>query len=65
VAEVHEVGDRGEAIRFAVSQARSGDVVVVAGKGHETGQDVAGTVHAFDDRVELRDALRRLTGDTS
>ena len=56
-AEVHEVGDRREAIRLAVSLAGAGDSVVVAGKGHETGQEVAGTVHPFDDRVVLREEL--------
>lgn len=56
-AELHEVADRREAIRFAVATARSGDCVVVAGKGHETGQEVAGTVHPFDDRTELQEAL--------
>jgi UDP-N-acetylmuramoyl-L-alanyl-D-glutamate--2,6-diaminopimelate ligase len=49
-AEVVEIGDRREAIRFA-SPARPGDIVLVAGKGHETGQEVAGVVHPFDDRV--------------
>ncbi len=57
VAEVSEVAGRREAIRHAVAMARSGDTVVVAGKGHETGQEVAGTVHPFDDRDELRAAL--------
>jgi UDP-N-acetylmuramoyl-L-alanyl-D-glutamate--2,6-diaminopimelate ligase len=52
------VGDRGKAIRFAVSLARPGDTLVVAGKGHETGQELAETVLPFDDRVELRDALQ-------
>jgi len=61
-AQVHEVGDRAEAIRLAVSLAGPGDTVVVAGKGHETGQEVAGTVHPFDDRVELRAALLDATG---
>ncbi len=56
-AEVHEVGDRRAAIALAVGLARSGDTVVVAGKGHETGQEVAGTVHPFDDRVVLREEL--------
>jgi UDP-N-acetylmuramoyl-L-alanyl-D-glutamate--2,6-diaminopimelate ligase len=56
-AELHEVGDRRAAIRLAVSQAGPGDVVVVAGKGHETGQEVAGTVHPFDDRTVLREEL--------
>ena len=59
-AEVHEVGDRAEAIRLAVSLAHDDDCVVVAGKGHETGQEVAGTVHPFDDRTALREALEAL-----
>ena len=56
-AEVLEVGDRRAAIRRAVAMARTGDTVVIAGKGHETGQEIAGTVHPFDDRDELRAAL--------
>ncbi|MGQ4537962.1 UDP-N-acetylmuramoyl-L-alanyl-D-glutamate--2,6-diaminopimelate ligase [Dermabacteraceae bacterium P7074] len=54
---VSEVASRAEAIRHAVSLAQPGDTVLVAGKGSETGQDVAGTVYPFDDRVELRKAL--------
>lgn len=57
--EVVEIGDRREAIAEAVRQARPGDVVVVAGKGHETGQEVAGVVHPFSDRAELEAALRK------
>jgi UDP-N-acetylmuramoyl-L-alanyl-D-glutamate--2,6-diaminopimelate ligase len=56
-AEVHEVGDRRRAIGLAVSLATAEDTVVVAGKGHETGQEVAGTVHPFDDRLVLREQL--------
>jgi UDP-N-acetylmuramoyl-L-alanyl-D-glutamate--2,6-diaminopimelate ligase len=56
-AEVHEVGDRRAAIALAVRAAVDGDTVVVAGKGHETGQEVDGTVHPFDDRVVLREEL--------
>jgi UDP-N-acetylmuramoyl-L-alanyl-D-glutamate--2,6-diaminopimelate ligase len=55
--EVVEVGDRREAVAAAVRAARPGDVVVVAGKGHEQGQEIAGTVYPFDDRVVLREAL--------
>ena len=58
-AEVHEVGDRREAIRLAVSLAGPGDALVVAGKGHETGQEVDGTVYPFDDRDVLREELSR------
>jgi len=59
-AEVLEVADRREAITEAVARAwgHGSGVVLVAGKGHEQGQDVAGIVHPFDDRVVLREALR-------
>ncbi len=57
-AEVHEVGDRRQAIGLAVALASPGDTVVVMGKGHETGQEVRGTVHPFDDRVVAREMLR-------
>ncbi|WP_263248866.1 UDP-N-acetylmuramoyl-L-alanyl-D-glutamate--2,6-diaminopimelate ligase [Saccharopolyspora rosea] len=57
--EIIEIGDRREAIAEAVRRAGPGDIVVVAGKGHETGQEVAGVVHPFSDREELAAALRR------
>ncbi|HUR49499.1 MAG TPA: UDP-N-acetylmuramoyl-L-alanyl-D-glutamate--2,6-diaminopimelate ligase [Acidimicrobiales bacterium] len=50
--------DRGAAIRTAVEAARPGDVVLVAGKGHETGQEVGERLIPFDDREELRAAIR-------
>jgi UDP-N-acetylmuramoyl-L-alanyl-D-glutamate--2,6-diaminopimelate ligase len=49
--------DRAAAIASAVDEARPGDAVLVAGKGHEQTQIVAGVVTPFDDRVVLRDAL--------
>ena len=52
--------DRRAAIRLAVRLAGPDDVVVVAGKGHEQGQEIAGVVHPFDDRVELAAALREV-----
>jgi UDP-N-acetylmuramoyl-L-alanyl-D-glutamate--2,6-diaminopimelate ligase len=56
-AEVHEVAGRRDALATAVGLARPGDTVLVAGKGHETGQEIAGTVHPFDDRDVLREIL--------
>ncbi|WP_439652501.1 UDP-N-acetylmuramoyl-L-alanyl-D-glutamate--2,6-diaminopimelate ligase [Nocardioides jiangxiensis] len=56
-AEVHEIGDRRLAIRFALARAVAGDIVLVAGKGHETGQEVHGVVHPFDDREVVREEL--------
>lgn len=58
-AEIVEIGDRAAAIDHAVGWARRGDVVVVAGKGHETGQTGGGQTRPFDDRHELARALER------
>ena len=52
-----EIGDRREAISAAVAQLREGDVLVVAGKGHEQGQIVGGVTHPFDDIAEVAEAL--------
>ncbi|MBY8886171.1 UDP-N-acetylmuramoyl-L-alanyl-D-glutamate--2,6-diaminopimelate ligase [Streptomyces sp. PTM05] len=51
--------DRAAAIAAAVSVAQPGDIVLVAGKGHEQGQDLAGVVRPFDDREVLRAAIER------
>ena len=61
-AEVLEEGDRRAAIRLAIEMAGPGDTVVVAGKGHETGQEIHGVVHPFDDRDQVRAALLALSG---
>jgi UDP-N-acetylmuramoyl-L-alanyl-D-glutamate--2,6-diaminopimelate ligase len=54
---VHVEVDRREAIRYAIAEAVAGDIIVVAGKGHETTQTIGDTVVAFDDRVVARDLL--------
>jgi UDP-N-acetylmuramoyl-L-alanyl-D-glutamate--2,6-diaminopimelate ligase len=64
-AEVLEIGDRRAAIAAAVGLARPGDTVLVAGKGHETGQEVAGVVTPFDDREVLRETLGTLAAGTT
>jgi UDP-N-acetylmuramoyl-L-alanyl-D-glutamate--2,6-diaminopimelate ligase len=59
--EVFDIGNRREAIEAAVAEARPGDVVVIAGKGHETGQEIAGVVYPFSDRDELTAAIREVS----
>ena len=51
------ITDRREAIKTAVALAAPGDIILVAGKGHETYQDVGGVKHHFDDREEIRTAF--------
>lgn len=63
--EIREEGDRRRAIEIAIGLAAPGDTVLVAGKGHETGQEVAGTMLAFDDVTVLRAALSARGFDTS
>jgi UDP-N-acetylmuramoyl-L-alanyl-D-glutamate--2,6-diaminopimelate ligase len=58
--EVEIDPDRRSAIRAAVARAEPGDVVVIAGKGHEQGQEIAGVVHPFDDRSVARNAIHDL-----
>jgi UDP-N-acetylmuramoyl-L-alanyl-D-glutamate--2,6-diaminopimelate ligase len=62
-AEVREVGDRAAAIAAAVAAARPGDAVVVAGKGHETGQKVGDVTFPFDDAEELAAAITAAVSD--
>ena len=52
-----EIGDRREAIRAAAAMLADGDILVVAGKGHEQGQTVGDVVHPFDDVAETEAAL--------
>ena len=54
---VHEIHDRREAIKFAVKTAQAGDIVVIAGKGHENYQEIEGVRHWFDDVVEVQAAI--------
>lgn len=54
-----EIGDRRQAILRAVLDLQAGDVLVLAGKGHESGQIIKGEVHPFDDAVEARAAVEQ------
>lgn len=60
--EVQVFEDRAAAIAAAVARARPKDTVLVAGKGHEQGQDIAGVVRPFDDRQVLREAIQKTQG---
>lgn len=51
------IADRREAIKTAVMLANTGDVILIAGKGHETYQEIMGVKHHFDDKEELKNAL--------
>jgi UDP-N-acetylmuramoyl-L-alanyl-D-glutamate--2,6-diaminopimelate ligase len=55
--DAKEIGDRREAIRVAAAMLQDGDILVVAGKGHEQGQIVGGVTHPFDDVAETARAL--------
>ena len=59
-AHVEIIVDRRMAIQHAIAIAETGDMVVVLGKGHEQGQEVRSVVLPFDDRDEVRSALRAL-----
>ncbi|MFD8263480.1 UDP-N-acetylmuramoyl-L-alanyl-D-glutamate--2,6-diaminopimelate ligase [Streptomyces griseoluteus] len=54
--------ERAAAIAAAVGRAAPGDTVLVAGKGHEQGQDIAGVIRPFDDRQVLREAIENTQG---
>ncbi len=60
--QVVEIGDRADAIEYAVRAAAPGDTVAVLGKGHEQGQEIAGVKNPFDDREVLAGVLTRVYG---
>ncbi len=61
--EAEEIGDRAEAILAGVDALGPGDALLIAGKGHETGQEIDGRVHPFDDAEQARAAVAALDGD--
>ena len=58
-----DIGDRREAIHTAIKYLSEGDILVIAGKGHETGQIIGDEVLPFSDQDEARDALARADGN--
>ena len=55
----HDIGDRGRAIETAIAMAEAGDVVLIAGKGHETGQQVGDDILPFNDLEAARAAISK------
>jgi len=55
-----EIGDRAQAIRRAIAQLQKGDVLVIAGKGHETGQLIEGVEYPFNDAEEISAVLEAI-----
>jgi UDP-N-acetylmuramoyl-L-alanyl-D-glutamate--2,6-diaminopimelate ligase len=55
--KILRITNRHEAIKTAVMLAKEGDVILIAGKGHETYQEIMGVKNHFDDREELKNAL--------
>ena len=56
-SKVLEIVDRRQAIRTAVKLAQRGDIILLAGKGHEKYQEIKGVKHPFDDKEELQKAF--------
>ena len=56
------IENRREAIRYAMQMGQPGDVIVLAGKGHETYQDIGGQKLPFDEKVVVRELLREMGG---
>lgn len=54
------IEDRAEAIAAAVAEAARGDTVLILGKGHESGQEIAGVITEFDDRIQLAQTIEAL-----
>ena len=55
-----EIPDRREAIRWCLENAQDGDIVVLAGKGHEDYQEIQGVKHPFDERVVIAELLKEM-----
>ena len=56
------IENRREAIRHALSIAEGSDVIVLAGKGHETYQEIRGFKHPFDEKIVVKELLREMRG---
>lgn len=58
-----DICDRKEAIKYAIKHGQPGDVIVIAGKGHETYQEIKGVKYDMDDRVLIRESLKEIAAE--
>ena len=58
--ETMEIGDRHKAIWYAIENADAGDIVLIAGKGHEQGQEINGVKYPFDDVTEAKKVIEEM-----
>lgn len=58
-----DICDRKEAIKYAIEHGRPGDVIVIAGKGHETYQEIKGVKYDMDDRVLIEESLKEIAAE--
>ena len=59
-SKAQEIADRGQAIAYAIAHLEKGDTLLIAGKGHETGQIIGNKTHSFSDKQEAEEVLARL-----
>ena len=60
ISKAHEIADRHQAIAYAIAHLEKGDTLLIAGKGHETGQIIENKIYPFSDKQEAEEALTRL-----
>ena len=58
-----KIQDRKEAIRYAIENGQEGDVIILAGKGHEDYQEIRGVKHHMDERDLIREVLEELKAE--
>lgn len=58
-----DICDRKEAIKYAIKHGQPGDVIVIAGKGHETYQEIKGVKYDMDDRVLIQESLKEIAAE--
>ena len=58
-----DIPDRKEAIKYAIKNAQNGDIIVLAGKGHEDYQEIKGVKYPMDERVLIKEVVKELESE--